>query len=103
MANLNETESSVANIELVDIEDIVPNGGNSLFLCVARVLVYMSYKNPTLVNALNVCCGIEKAELKSDLGLQSLLRKRLCDYLCENGTVYDKTAKKLSLSNEFTK
>ena len=103
MANLNETESSVANIELVDIEDIIPNGGNSLFLCVARVLIYMSYKNPTLVNALNVCCGIEKDELKSDLGLQLLLRRRLCNYLCQNGTVYDKNTKKLGLSNEYTR
>jgi hypothetical protein len=32
--------SEIKNIELIDIEDIVPTSGNSLFLCLARGLIY---------------------------------------------------------------
>ena len=39
-----EQAAAVKEIELVDIEDIVPYGGNSLFLSCARALIYMYKK-----------------------------------------------------------
>ena len=98
------SESTVRDIELVDIEDIVPSGGgNSLFLCVARVLIYMSYKNATFSNALNVCCGISRADMKSDVHLQAHLRKMVCEYWCEHGVVYDRNKNVIYLRSDYSR
>lgn len=101
--NGNEDKSSVKDIELVDIEDNVPNGGNSLFLCLARVIIYMSHKNPRFVNALCTSTGIDKNHLRSDLSLQSALRIRLCEYFIQNGIFFDHDKRKFILTNEYFK
>ena len=77
-------QENIKELELADIEDIIPSGANSLFLSCARVLINMSNKNQTFTNALKECCGITTNDLKCDLKLQNLLRKKLCQYLSEN-------------------
>jgi hypothetical protein len=96
-------QTAITNIELVDIEDIVPNGGNSLFLCLSRILIYMAHKNQEFLNAIQTCCSIERTDLKSDINLQKLLRRKLCEYFIENGITYDRGKKKFSLSSEYSK
>lgn len=78
-----------ANFELIEVEDIVPKGANSLFLCVARTLIYLSCKQPKLVDTLKFRLNISPELLKSDIALQFHLRIRLCQYFLENGVVYD--------------
>ncbi|CAF0762307.1 unnamed protein product [Brachionus calyciflorus] len=96
-----DSKNDVQDIELVDIEDIVPIGGNSLFLCLARVLIYMTQKNPQLTNALNLCVNLSKNDLVSDINLQNLLRIRLCEYWLKNGIHFDEKKKQFSLSKDF--
>lgn len=86
-----------ANFELIEVEDIVPIGANSLFLCLARTLIYMSCKTPKLVNALKARLDIDPELLKSDIALQSLLRIKLCEYFLENGVYFDENKKTFQL------
>jgi hypothetical protein len=89
--------------ELVDIEDNVPSGGNSLFLCVARALIYMSHRNPRLIYALNSRIGIDRNYFKSDIMLQSVLRIKMCEYLVKNGVFFDASKKIFCLGPEYFK
>ena len=97
------SENNIQDIELIDIEDIVPKGGNSLFLSCARAILYMSNKNPFFINALASCCNIDLRVVRSDIELQTLLRQRLCEYLCFNGIVWDKTKGQFYLRDEYAK
>jgi len=90
-------------IELVDIEDIVPIGDNSLFLCLARVLIYMSHENANFSRALEKSCGLTGADMRSDIDLQLTLRKKLCEFFYQSGLVYSKTQEKFQLSKSYTK
>ncbi len=99
---LNHLES-VQDIELIDIEDIVPNDSNSLFLSCARAILYMSHKNSTFANALNLCSKINLATHKTDIQLQALLRTRMCEYFCENGIIIDKARNLIYLRDEYSK
>jgi hypothetical protein len=101
----NKTDNStlMKQIELVDIEDVVPIGGNSLFLSLARVLIYMSFDNPNFEKALDEFCGICKNDLNSDLDLQFKLRKKLCDYIYQNSFVLNKDTGKSQLRKNFQK
>lgn len=96
-------KADVKQIELVDIEDVVPIGGNSLFLSLARVLIYMSFDNPNFEKALDEFCGICKNDLKSDLDLQFKLRKKLCDYIYQNSFVLNKETNKNQMRKDFQK
>lgn len=97
---MNDKEN-VQDIELIDIEDIVPFGGNSLFLSVARVLIYMSQKNTQFSNALNLCLNLTKNELLSDISLQNVLRSRLCEFWIKAGVYFDDKKKLFQLSKDF--
>jgi len=102
-ANVEGNESAVNNIELVDIEDVIPaNSSNSLFLCIARALIYMSWKNPTFSDQLNAC-GISKSDLKCDIHLQTTLRKLLCQYWLENEVMVCRKINNVILSEEYSK
>ena len=93
----------VQQVELVDIEDIVPTCGNSLFLSTARALIYMAHGNATLTRALAVCCRLDVSN-KSDVALQRVLRERMCANMCERGLLYDAAAaerRRVHLSAEF--
>jgi hypothetical protein len=96
-------ENNVQDIELIDIEDIVPTGGNSLFLSCARAILYYSHKNPTFINAMQACCNINLVQIKSDLALQALLRQRLCDYFCNNGTLSERESNTFHLREAYSK
>lgn len=96
-------ESAVNNIELVDIEDIVPsNSGNSLFLCIARALIYKSWKNPSFSDQLSLH-GISKLDLKCDINLQIALRKLLCEYWLTNCVVFSRNSNTVILNEEYSK
>ncbi|RNA28802.1 hypothetical protein BpHYR1_024917 [Brachionus plicatilis] len=97
-----DSKDDVQDIELIDIEDIVPFGGNSLFLSVARVLIYMSQKNIQFSNALNLCINLTKNDLASDINLQSMLRTRLCEYWIKTGVHFDEKQKLFYLSKDFS-
>ncbi len=102
-SNGDANESAINNIELVDIEDIVPpNGGNSLFLCIARALIYMSWKIPAFNDELNNR-GISKSDLKCDIHLQATLRKMLCEYWCNNEVILNQNINNVILSEEYSK
>lgn len=96
-------KENIQDIELIDIEDIVPPSGNSMFLSIARTVLYLSNKNPTFLNALKSCCDIDINHNKSDIDLQSVLRAKLCDYFCTNGIVYDKERNYFHLRDEYSK
>ena len=98
-----EDSENIQDIELIDIEDIVPKGGNSLFLSCARAILYMSNKNPIFINALKNCCNIDLRVVKTDIELQILLRQRLCEYFCFNGIVCDKAKGEFYLREEYAK
>ena len=99
---LNHLES-VQDIELIDIEDIVPSGANSLFLSCARAILYMAHKNPVFSNALNVCCHLNLNCFKSDIELQTQLRSKLCEYFYTNGILVDKSNNRIHLREEYSK
>ena len=89
-------------IELIDIEDIVPvSNANSLFLCVSRALIYMSYKNEKLLKALETCCSIKRSDLKSDIHFQSVLRLKMCEYLLHSAIGYDPDTQMPFLKPEY--
>ena len=91
-------------IELIDIEDIVPiSNSNSLFLCVARTLIYISHRNERFINALDECCGIKRDDLRTDIYLQALLRSKLCDYILKSAIVYSADSQLPRLRDEFAK
>lgn len=92
---------SMQEIELIDIEDIVPTGGNSLFLSCARAILYLSNKNTMFINAFNICNNIDLTIIKTDIKLQTLLRERLCEYFCINGIVYNNG--RFCLREEYSK
>ena len=94
---------NIQDIELIDIEDITPPGGNSLFLSCARAIFYMSHKNLMFMNAFNTCCNIDLTQVRTDIALQGLLRQRLCEYFCDNGVVVNRTANTFSLREEYSK
>ena len=94
---------NVQDIELIDIEDIVPTGGNSLFLSCARAILYYSHKNPTFIQAMQACCDIDLTRTNTDLALQTLLRHRLCDYFCVNGTVSERESNSFYLREAYSK
>lgn len=94
---------NIQEIELIDIEDIVPSGGNSMFLSIARAILYLSNKNPAFIDALKSGCGIDIMHHKSDIDIQSVLRAKLCDYFCNNGIVYDKERNIFYLREEYSK
>ena len=96
-------DNTVEDIELVDIEDIVPPGGNSMFLSCARALIYMTHKNSALTAALAACSGIDLTLYKTDIQLQSFLRTTICDYFCKHGVVSDKTRGMVYLREEYAK
>lgn len=98
-----ENQENIQDIELVNIEDIVPAGANSLFLSFSRALIYMSNKNTIFTNALKTCCGISSNDLKSDIHLQNLLRVKICEYFCENAIVKDKSSNHIYLKEEYSK
>jgi len=98
-----ENQEIIQDITLVDIEDIVPSGANSLFLSCARAIIYMSNKNSILTNALKACCSIDATHLKSDLKLQNLLRIKLCEYFCETALYKDKTSNTICLKEDYSK
>ena len=103
-SNSNVSNNEQVGIELVDIEDIIPSyGGNSLFLCLSRFIIYMSDKNPTFSDALELCCGISKSDMKCDIQLQAILRRYLCEYWCDNCVIYDQNKNILTLSEEYSK
>lgn len=103
LENNDTSEDNIQDIELIDIEDIVPKGGNSLFLSCARAILYMSNKNPMFISALQSCCKIDLRVVRTDIDLQSLLRQRLCEYFCSNGIVCDKTKGEFYLRDEYAK
>ena len=103
MESVNDEENTVEDIELVDIEDIVPSGGNSMLLSCARALIYMCHKNTSLSSALAACAGIDLAMFKSDVQLQCFLRARLCEYLCKHGVVSDRVRGLVYLREEYSK
>ena len=91
------------DIELIDIEDIVPaSNSNSLFLCVSRALIYLTYKNDKLLKALKTCCSITESDLRSDIHLQSVLRLKLCEYLLNSAIDYDKETRMPFLRPEYS-
>ena len=91
-------------IELIDIEDIVPIfNSNSLFLCVARTLIYISHRNECFIKALHECCDIKREDLKSDIYLQAVLRSKLCDYILKSAIVYSADTQLPRLRDEFAK
>lgn len=90
-----------ANFELIEVEDIVPVGANSLFLCVARTLIYLSCKIPNLVGALKARLKIDPELLKSDVALQYHLRTKLCEYFLEKGVYFDENKKNFQLNYRF--
>ena len=98
-----ETEKQLGQeIELIDIEDIVPvSNANSLFLCVSRALIYMSYKNEKLLKALDTCCSIKRSDLKSDIHFQSILRLRLCEHILNSAVGYDSETQMPFLKPEY--
>jgi hypothetical protein len=89
------------DIELVDIEDIVPNDNNSLFLCMARFIIYHSFKNRKFITALQTVCDINKNDLKSDIILHQTLRIKLCEYWLNTGLYFDEKQKKTVLTQEY--
>lgn len=97
---MNEKEN-VQDIELIDIEDIVPFGGNSLFLSIARVLIYMSQKSTQFNNAVNLCLNLTKNDLLFDINLQNVLRGRLCEFWLKTGVHFDDKKKMFQLSKDF--
>ena len=104
MSSNQETEKQVDHqeIELIDIEDIVPvSNANSLFLCVSRALIYMSYKNEKLLKALETCCSIKRTDLKSDIHFQSILRLRLCEHILNSAIGYDSETQMPFLKPEY--
>ena len=94
-------ENSVDFVHLVDTEDIVPPGANSLFLACARTIIYISNKNATFTDALKQCCGITSNDLKSDIQLQNLLRKKMCEYMCANAICLEDSS--VCLKDEYSK
>lgn len=96
-----DDKNEVQDIELIDIEDIVPFGGNSLFLSVARVLIYMCQKKSQFANALNLCLNLTKNDLFSDINLQNVLRTRLCEFWLKTGVHFDEKRKMFHLSREY--
>lgn len=83
--------------ELIEVEDIVPMGANSLFLCVARTIIYLTYKNPHLLNILKSRLRINADLFKSDVALQFQLRIKLCEYFLKNGVQFDDQTKTFKL------
>jgi hypothetical protein len=100
--SLVDNQENMKELELSDIEDIIPSGANSLFLSCARVLINMSNKNQAFTNAIKECCDITSNDLKCDLKLQSLLRTKLCLYLSENGLI-EKGKNIFVLKDEYSK
>lgn len=98
-----EEANNVQDIELIDIEDIVPTDGNSLFLSCARAVLYMSHKNPTFIAAIQACCDIDLTQHKTDIGLQALIRSRICNYFCKNGVVSDTASNSFQLREAYSK
>lgn len=90
-----------ASFELIEVEDIVPVGANSLFLCVARTLIYLSCKTPNLAGALKARLKIDPELLKSDVALQYQLRTKLCEYFLEKGVHFDENKKNFHLNYRF--
>jgi hypothetical protein len=99
--SFNQDQENILDFHLVDIEDIVPPGANSLFLSCARTLIYMSNRNATFTEALKLCCGITSNDLKSDIHLQNLLRIKLCEYMCENAIGLENSI--VCLKDEYSK
>lgn len=97
---LSSSSSSGANYELIEVEDIVPVGANSFFLCVARTLIYLAYKYPSLVEALKSRIGVDCEMLKSDMALQFHIRVKLCQHFLKTGVFFshDEGAFKLKQS-----
>jgi len=98
-----QNQENIQDIALIDSEDIIPPGANSLFLSCARSLIYMSNKNATLADSLKLCCGITSNDLKSDIHLQTKLRIMLCEYLCANAIGIDKANRAVYLKEEYSK
>ncbi len=96
-------QDNVQDIELIDIEDIVPTGGNSLFLSIARAIIYYSHKNPKFIEALQTCCDIDLTKSRKDIVLQTILRQRLCEYLCLNSTVGVRESNNFHLQEPYSK
>ena len=93
-----DNKNEVQDTELIDIEDIVPFDGNSLFLSIARVLIYTCQKKNQFANALNMCFNLSKNDLLSDINLQNVLRTRLCEFWLKSGIHFDEKRKMFCLS-----
>jgi hypothetical protein len=99
----NNNESSPVsngNIEVIDIQDIVPHNGNALFLCIARSIIYMVHRDPILMQGLEHCLNLRRDDFSNDVKLQALIRCRLCEFWCENVT-YDDQIKSLRMTHEY--
>ena len=98
-----QSKEERSSYELIEVEDVVPKGANSLFLCVARTLIYLAYKNPPLVDVLNRRFGITADLLMSDIGLQYHIRTKLCQYFLKNGVYFDESEAVFKLKYRFIK
>lgn len=98
--NNHASNMSNGNIEVIDIQDIVPQNGNALFLCISRSIIYMAHRDPILMQGLEYLLNLRKEDFSNDVKLQALIRGRLCELWCENVT-YDDQIKSLRMTNEY--